>query len=142
MPSAPDTPLEAYPMHYTERLRYGDTDRQGHINNAAYATFCESGRVAFMFDPDHPMAPPGTNFVIVRLAIDYKRELHWPGEVVIGTGVTRIGGKSVTLAQGIFRDGVMAAAAENVLAIMDDTTRRAIEIPATTRARLEALRMR
>jgi acyl-CoA thioester hydrolase len=26
-------------------LRYADTDRQGHVNNAVFATFLESGRV-------------------------------------------------------------------------------------------------
>ena len=28
-----------------EVCRYGDTDRQGHVNNAAFVTFCETGRV-------------------------------------------------------------------------------------------------
>ncbi|MET3446565.1 hypothetical protein [Ralstonia sp. 1138] len=26
--------LSDYPLHSTDKLRYGDTDRQGHINNA------------------------------------------------------------------------------------------------------------
>jgi acyl-CoA thioester hydrolase len=131
--------LDVYPARYTEQLRYRDTDRQGHINNAVYSTFCESGRTAFLSDPDNPFSPPGTNFVIVRLAIDFRRELHWPGAVQIGTGVLRIGTKSFTLEQGIFSGDKMVARAENVMAIMDDASRQAIPIPDTTRVRLEAL---
>lgn len=37
--------LAAYPLHSRDKLRYGDTDRQGHINNAVFATFFETGRV-------------------------------------------------------------------------------------------------
>lgn len=138
MPAIPDRPLDAYPMRYTEQLRYGDTDRQGHINNAAYATFSESGRVAFLFNPENPVSPPGTDFVIVNLSISFHRELRWPGTVEIGTGVKRIGTKSLTLEQGMFSNGVRVASAENVLAIMDDATRRAIAIPDDARTRLEA----
>ena len=130
-------PLEAYPARIAEPLRYRDTDRQGHVNNAVYATLFEIGRVAILFDPARPVAPAGGQFVIVRLTIEFRRELRWPGTVEIGTGITRIGTKSVGVEQVVYRDGEIAAAAESVLAIMDDQTRRAIEIPDMTRAALE-----
>ena len=43
-------PLEAFPTQVTENIRYGDTDRQGHVNNAVYATYFESGRVDLLHD--------------------------------------------------------------------------------------------
>jgi acyl-CoA thioester hydrolase len=141
MPDQQTRPLEAFPARTVERLRYGDTDRQGHVNNAIYATLFESGRVAFLFDPEAPLAPPGTQFVIVTLTIEFRRELLWPGDVAIGTGVTHIGGKSVGVEQALYRDGEIAASAESVLAIMDDRTRRAIAIPAETRTALQRWRL-
>src|SRR5437879_3058155 len=81
-------------------VRYGDTDRQGHVNNAVFATFLESGRVAILYTPDRPLAPTGASFVIARLVLDFRAELHWPGEVSIGTIVLRLGNSSVTLGQG------------------------------------------
>ena len=45
-------PLEAYPSRTSADIRYSDLDRQGHVNNAIFATFSEVGRVAFMYDPD------------------------------------------------------------------------------------------
>ena len=48
--------LSDYPLQSTDKLRYGDTDRQGHINNAVFATYLETGRVEMLFTPDNPLA--------------------------------------------------------------------------------------
>jgi acyl-CoA thioester hydrolase len=36
---------DAYPSVTYDKVRYADTDRQGHVNNAVFATFLETGRV-------------------------------------------------------------------------------------------------
>ena len=51
-----------FPVWTTEKLRYCDTDRQGHINNSVFAQLCEAGRVGFLYDPAAPAAVPGTAF--------------------------------------------------------------------------------
>ena len=139
MADAPDP--RPYPARSVETLRYADTDRQGHVNNAVFATLLESGRVAFLFDPERPVAPAGAQFVLARIATDFRRELLWPGRVEIGTGVTRIGGASVALAQAIWRDGALAAEAESVVVLMDAATRRSIPLPDETRAALAPFAM-
>ena len=139
MADAPDP--RPYPARSVETLRYADTDRQGHVNNAVFATLFESGRVAFLFDPERPVAPAGAQFVLARIAIDFRRELLWPGRVEIGTGVARIGGSSVALAQAIWRDGALAAEAESVVVLMDDATRRPVPLPDETRAALAPFAM-
>ena len=48
--------IERYPIHATDKLRYADTDRQGHVNNACFATFLETGRVECLYNPSHPQA--------------------------------------------------------------------------------------
>lgn len=117
-------PLDSYPLRARDRLRYGDTDRQGHVNNAVFATFLETGRVAFLYDPANPLTPAGTAFVIARLVIDFRAEVNWPGEVEIGTRVTRIGRSSFTVGQGVFQDGRCVATGEGVVVLMDEATRR------------------
>ena len=52
----------SYSIWTYDKLRYGDTDRQGHINNAVFATFCETGRVMFLYDEKLNLAGPGANF--------------------------------------------------------------------------------
>jgi hypothetical protein len=65
-------PLDAYPSRTSTDIRYADLDRQGHVNNAVFSTFSEIGRVAFLYDPERPLAPDGASFVIARLAIDFR----------------------------------------------------------------------
>ncbi len=36
--------LEEFPLRTSDKVRYGDTDRQGHVNNAVFSTFLETGR--------------------------------------------------------------------------------------------------
>jgi acyl-CoA thioester hydrolase len=119
-----------------EHCRYGDTDRQGHVNNAVFATFCESGRVDFLYDPAHPAAPSGHAFVIARLVLEFRAELLYRDIVEIGTTVLRIGRTSFTLGQGLFRGDTCVATAEAVIVLMDEATRRAAPLPGALRARL------
>jgi len=122
-------PLEAYPSRTSADIRYADLDRQGHVNNAVFATFSEIGRVAFMYDPERPLASEGRSFVIARLQIDFRAELFWPGHVDIGTGVTRVGRSSFTLAQGMFNDGRLVATTAATIVMVDKETRRSTPLP-------------
>ncbi|MDR3439747.1 thioesterase family protein [Telmatospirillum sp.] len=117
-------------------LRYADTDRQGHVNNAVFATFCESGRTSFLCDPATPLAPVGTNFVIARLLLDFLGEILWPGRVDIGTGVLSLGRSSFTLGQGIYVGDRCHATAETVIVLTDEKTRRSTPLPEDVRKRL------
>jgi acyl-CoA thioester hydrolase len=114
----------SYAIWASETIRYGDLDRQGHVNNAVFATLLESGRVAFLCNDERPITEPGTQFVIARLVLDFKAELFWPGTAEIGTRVAKIGRSSVTLEQAIFQNGVCAAVADTVIVSMDQKTRR------------------
>ncbi|MBJ6126499.1 acyl-CoA thioesterase [Microvirga splendida] len=132
-------PLVAYPSRTSADIRYSDLDRQGHVNNAVFATFSEVGRVAFMYDPARPLASEGRSFVIARLQIDFRAELFWPGHVEIGTGVLRAGRSSFTLAQGIFSKGQLVATAEGTIVMVDKETRRSTALPPATVDVLQSL---
>jgi acyl-CoA thioester hydrolase len=135
-------PLEAYPSRTSADIRYSDLDRQGHVNNAVFATFSEVGRVALLYDPARPLAPAGATFVIARLEIDFRAELHWPARVEIGTAVAEIGTRSFRLVQSLFSAGRPVASAAAVLVMMDAATRQPIALPPESRATLETLRLR
>ncbi len=141
----PETPLTqraTFPLWTQQTLRFADTDRLGHVNNAVFATFCESGRVAFFYDPSAPLVPPGCALVIARLILDFRAEMLWPGTVEIGTAVLGIGRSSFTLGQGIFKDGTCVATAETVLVLMDEATRRSTPLPEPVRDVLAARALR
>src|SRR5262245_24367876 len=90
---------EAFAFWTREKIRYADTNRQGHVNNAVFATFCESGRVALFYEAGRSLAAPGCEFVIARLELDFRAELRWPGQAEIGTNVLSIGRSSFRLGQ-------------------------------------------
>jgi acyl-CoA thioester hydrolase len=120
-------------------LRFADTDANGHVNNSTFSVLCESGRVHLFATRINPTVPAGAFFVIARLAIDFRAELHYPGRVRTGTWITRIGRSSLGLEQAIVAERGLAATAEAVCVLMDGATRRATPFPDETRRALEAL---
>lgn len=120
-------------------LRYADTDANGHINNSTFSVLCESGRVHLFTQELYPTLPPGMFFVIARLAIDFRAELHYPGQVRTGTWITRIGRSSLGLAQAIVADGRVAGEAECVCVLIDERTRRATPFSHETKVAAERL---
>ncbi len=132
--------LMDYPIRTAEKLRFADTDCNGHISNAVFAVCCQNARMELLHDPRRVPLPIDAQFVIVRFEIDFLGEMHWPGTVVIGTRCERIGRSSLTLAQVLFIDGSCAASARSTVALMDRTTRRAIPLPPETAAAVQAFR--
>ncbi|WP_420643519.1 acyl-CoA thioesterase [Candidatus Leptofilum sp.] len=129
-----DLALEDFPFQTYDKVRYADTDRQGHVNNAIFATFLESGRVEFLYDPQHPLAAEEAAFVIVNLNVNLLAEIKWPGRVEIGTGVTKVGNSSLSLLQGLFQNGRCVATAETVIVQMNEQTRKSQPLSNTARA--------
>ena len=116
--------LTDYTLHSYDKLRYADTDRQGHVNNAVFSTMLETGRAEFLLAPEKPFHEAGCAFVIARLEIDYLGEIRWPGRVEIGTRIMTIGKSSMTLEQALFQDGRPVARARTVIVQMNESTRR------------------
>lgn len=133
----PATERSSYAIWERVTLRYADTDRQGHVNNAVFATFCESGRVAFLYDEKLNLHGAGKNFVIARLELDFRAELYYPGLVEIGTRVLSIGRSSFRLGQGIFKGEACAATSESAMVLMDEATRRSTPLTPQLREWLE-----
>jgi acyl-CoA thioester hydrolase len=100
----------------------------------------EGGRVALLRDPDKGLMVADATFVLARIEIDFLRELHFPGDIDIGTSVAEIGTRSFTFTQAIFRDGACAATGRATMVLIDRATRRPRSLPENTVARLQALR--
>jgi acyl-CoA thioester hydrolase len=132
--------LMDYPIRTAEKLRFANTDCNGHISNAVFAVCCQNARMELLHDPRRVPLPINAQFVIVRLEIDFLGEMHWPGTVVIGTRCEHIGRTSIKVAQVLFVDGSCAASARSTVALMDRATRRATPIPPETAAALDGFR--
>ena len=126
--------LESFPFQTFDKLRYVDTDRQGHVNNAAFSTFLETGRVEFLYDTQHPLLAENSSFVIASLSLQFVSEVTWPGKVDIGTGVTKVGNSSIRLFQALFQNGRLVATAETVIVQMNEQTRKSHPLSDDTKA--------
>jgi acyl-CoA thioester hydrolase len=112
----------------THRLRFNDTDRLGHVNNAVFAVMLEQGRSELAVTAGLPVESAGQALVIVRLELDFVREMSWPGDVRIESEVARLGGRSFTLRQRLIHQGELCARAVTVLVIMDRGAGRAVPV--------------
>lgn len=124
--------LEDYPLHTTEKLRFADTDCNGHISNAVFAVCCQNARMELLHDPRRVPLPINGQFVIARLEIDFLGEMRWPGSVVIGSRCEHVGRSSLVMTQALFVDERCVASARSTVVLMDRATRRAAPLPPET----------
>jgi acyl-CoA thioester hydrolase len=134
--------LADFPHRTADIVRFADLDPQGHVNQAAFATYFETGRVAMFREPNLGIATPGLTFVMVRQEIDYLKELHWPGTVEIGTAVAVFGRSSFAVIQGVFSKDVCAALDRVTMVCIDLTQRRPVPLPEEQVARLSPFKYR
>ena len=101
-------------------IRWRDVDAYMHVNNAVYATYLEECRDEWV-DATLGEASDSWDFVLARVAIDFRRELRLEDEeVLVSCSLARIGNSSLTLSETIrTRDGELAAEAEAVLVARD-----------------------
>ncbi len=124
-------------QHWTPvSLRFSDQDSLGHINNVSYAAYIEQARVAFINKIVSPQSDH-INYILANLQIDYRREMHFPGNVDVGACLLKIGNKSITTGYGLFKDTENIATGSSVNVFFDSNTRETIAIPDNLRKSLE-----
>ncbi len=122
-------------------IRWRDVDAYLHVNNAVYATYLEECRDEWV---ERALAGVGDpwDFVLARVAIDFRRELRLEDEgVVVSCRLERIGNSSFTLREQVrTRDGELSAESEAVLVARDRETGRSRPLTEAERAAFEAIR--
>jgi acyl-CoA thioester hydrolase len=119
-------------------IRWRDLDAYGHVNNAVYLTYLEEARDEWL---ERALGPDGDlwDYVIARVAIDFRRELTQADDVLVARcGLGRLGRASVhTREELVTRDGELAAEAESGLVARDRETGRSRPLRDDERAALE-----
>jgi acyl-CoA thioester hydrolase len=129
-PLRPDaTPrLEDFPYRLSDNVRFADLDPNQHVNNAVYATYFETGRVTLMKDRSYGLMPEGLGWIMVRIDIHFRAELHWPGKIELGLGVAKFGRTSVSFDQVVFSEGKCVASARAITVLIDEVTRKPVPL--------------
>lgn len=120
--------MEGFPRVRRERVRFRDCDSMGHVNNAVYSTFLEEARIEVLGGL--------ADFILARVEIDFRSELHADEEIEVGTRCSRIGTKSLDLEHAIMADGRLVAEAKSVLVGYDYDAGTSVPLTENQRSRL------
>lgn len=87
------------------KVRGYHLDIYAHVNNARYVEFLEEARWALFDDSEvgKEMISRGFAFTVVNINVSYLSEARVNDVLLIITDVKKIGNKSITLSQKIFR---------------------------------------
>lgn len=126
----------SYRFWATETVRFDDLDMLGHVNNKAYSTYYESARIQYATRlgllKDKRIAT-----ALVRLEIDFRKEILYPATLRLGVRILRIGNSSMTLACAVFNGDICASTSIATVVRFDLTARAAIPFTDAERAILE-----
>lgn len=118
-------------------VRYADVDTYGHVNNAAYATFCEEARIAYL---DHVLGEAGASIggdtendtmgiVVANMTLDFERPLARTRAIDVDVAVPRLGEKSFPFEYELHSTAGVHATGETTMVAYDRATREAVAIP-------------
>ncbi len=107
-------------MLYTEITpRFTDTDALGHINNTKLGDWFESARrdIFTIFVPDLDIKK--WNLIIVSTQIDFLAQIYYHDNVMVETGIEKIGNSSFTIAQKVMQNNQECARGRAVMVHYD-----------------------
>jgi len=133
-----DTTLHREPI----RVRWGDVDSMGHVNNAKYFTYCESARMSYFAAIGLDGFRDGGRFgpALAAANLDFKKQVHYPAELEVRTRVAKLGRTSFTMEYEIVDVATeeRAAAGSGVIVWIDYGSGRPVPIPDALRQAMQA----
>jgi acyl-CoA thioester hydrolase len=122
-------------VEVTIPIRWRDVDNYGHVNNAVYLTYLEEARDRWVRET----LGPDVDFVIVRIAIDYRRELSQDdGAVTVSCRGVGYSTSSIrTVEQIVAEAGWVAAESESVIVAHEAEARSSRALTDEERATLD-----
>ena len=123
------------------QIRFNDVDRFGHVNNNAYFSYYDLGKV------DYFNAVLGHNIarnadivpVVVNLNADFFFPVYYGDEIVVETCISHIGSKSFTLAQRAVnqKTGQTVCQCKTIMVCFSLDAQESVEVPQEFRDAIE-----
>ena len=105
------------------RVRYHETDAQGHVHHAVYLTYFELARAETFRATGmsyREFEESGLNFVISSVGCDYLHPVHYDDELRIKTTIARAKGVRIRHEYEILRNDVLVASGHTVVVCVDE----------------------
>ena len=119
-------------------IRWRVVDAYNHVNNSVYLTYLEEARDEWIEQALEGVADPW-DFVLARVAVDFRRELRQEDdEVIVSVRLERLGTSSVRVREEIrTAAGELSAESESVIVARDRETGRSRPLTPAEREALE-----
>ena len=116
-----DPRLPGFPVITSVTIEWGQQDAFGHINNIHHLRWFETGRIDYLMRLGVAVTAHGVGPILAAINCNYRRQIQWQDEILIGTRVTKIGNSSLTVAHAIWsRDNNGIAADGDSTVVMFD----------------------
>ncbi|MCP4171617.1 MAG: acyl-CoA thioesterase [Fuerstiella sp.] len=141
LPSAVASALADYRTITSLPVQWGDMDAFGHVNNVVYIRWFESARIDLLasWPSEVTMDGKGIGPILASVKCDYKRQLHFPETVHIGSKAGRMGRSSVDIEHAVFSEqqGRIAATGTSVMVVFDYAANHPVRIPENLRRQMD-----
>lgn len=130
--------LDDFTVHLPIEVRFRDTDMLGHVNNAVYLTYFESGRMAYWQEFSGRAHGGRVPFILARAEVDFRTEARAAERLTLGIRTSRLGSKSFDFEYLLVRDpdATEVATGRTVQVCFDYEAGRSMALPDDLRARL------
>ncbi len=121
-------------------VRWGDLDAFGHVNNAAFLVYVQEARIVWLSQLGHRLRDEQKMPVVAAASLNFRRQLGWPGRVVVELSIARVGGSSLTIAHRVVAEDdaqCVHADGEAVMVWIDPASGRSIPLPDAVRAAIQ-----
>ena len=120
------------------QMRFEDIDSYSHVNNIAQQAYFDVGKSAFFERLWQEVGQAERRDVmIVSVQTDFVAQIRYGDKIEVATSISSIGGKSLTLAQELLREGEICSRSRAVMVCYDRELGEAIEVPDSWRRAVE-----
>lgn len=130
---------EHFPVRLSLRIDWSEMDLFGHVNNVAFLKYVQAARVNFWEHTSiqNELGINGKGPILASVSCQFKKPLHYPGDVIIQSRVAFIKTTSFGFHHRIIdTHGEIAAEAHDVIVMYDFNSKEKLPLSETLRQEL------
>jgi acyl-CoA thioester hydrolase len=119
-------------------IDWSELDLFGHVNNVAFFKYMQAARIQLCDACGlSSITPAGISFIVASSKCDFKKTLHYPGEVIIHSKIIQINTTSFVIEHHLFNTNTeIVAVGTDTLVVFDYDTREKVIIDECLKERL------
>lgn len=121
--------MERFKVLTRIKVRFGDLDALGHVNAPKYFSYLEEGRLELFSTITGRSSLEDIDFIVAKLEGDFIFPIHLNDELVLGTGLTKIGNTSVSIYQELYANGKLSFIGRSVVIFYDFQKKTKTKVP-------------